>query len=152
MNYLFDNAVLDRHAQQASGRPVETPEEFADRLYWLLSYPDATVDSDAHLLDSFLDRKRVYSRGEAGGVRLGLLLIVTCLVGFAWGWTHSSMSPNGATVLAVLILASTIGIFWAFGHFYRRADRRADRRAAAYTARVEQRLRQDTTGDHIWDA
>lgn len=145
--YLFDNAVLDRHAKLANGLPVESELEFAEALWLLAKFPDAGVAADAELLDSFIDRRNALA-GEHGGVHLGVLLIVVLAVGGFWGWTHSSAAPNGATLLGVLIIASTVSIIATFGHFYRRAERRAK----AYTAEVEQRLRQDTSGAHYGDA
>lgn len=145
--YLWDNAVLDRHARIANGLPVETELEFAEALVLMASFPDGGVDADAELLDSFMDRKRALA-GERGGIHLGVLLIVVGVVGGFWGWTHSSSAPNGATVLGVLIVTSTVSIIATFGHFYRRAERRAK----VYTAEVEKRLRQDTTGAHYGDA
>lgn len=146
--YLFDNAVLDRHARIANRIPVDGELVFAERLWLLASVPAVDEDVDDELLDTFLDRKRLYTKGETGGVRLGLMLIVTLLGAGAWGWFHGSSAPNGATLLGILLFAVTVSIIATFGHFYRRAERRG----AAYTARIEKRLRQDTTGDHIWDA
>lgn len=144
--YLFDNAVIDRYARIANGLPVESELEFADRLLWLASFPDRGAQADEVLLDSFLDRKRIY--GERGGIHIGVAFIVVLVAGGLWGWTHSSAAPNGATMLGILIVAVAVLIIATFGHLYRRAERRG----AAYTAKVEKRLRQDTTGDHIWDA
>lgn len=146
--YLFDNAVLDRHAKLANGLPVEGELVFADRLWLLTTVPAVDEDADDQLLDTFLDRKRYYGRDQRGGVGLGVLMVVVLAGAGVWGWFHSSSAPNGATLLAVLILAVTVAIIATFGHVYRRAERRD----AAYTARIEKRLRQDTTGDHIWDA
>lgn len=146
--YLFDNAVLDRHAKLAAGIPVEGELVFADRLWLLASVPAVDEDADDVLLDTFLDRKRVYSRTETGGVGLAVLVIVTLLGAAAWGWFHSSSAPNGATLLGVLIVAFAVLIIATFRRFYRRAERRA----ATYTARIEKRLRQDTSGAHYGDA
>lgn len=144
--YLFDNAVLDRHAKLANGLDVESELEFADRLVWLASFPDRGVQADEVLLDSFLDRKRIY--GERGGIHIGVAFIVVLVVGGVWGWTHSSSAPNGATLLALLVLAVAVAV----PALVIRASRRADRIAAARTAKVQERVQQDTTGDHIWDA
>lgn len=59
--YLFDNAVLDRHARMANGLEVETELEFADRLLFLAAFPAGGLKLDDKLLDSFLDRKRAWS-------------------------------------------------------------------------------------------
>lgn len=148
--YLFDNAVLDRHAKLANGLPVEGEFEFADRLWLLARSPASDVDGDDRLLDTFLDRRNVYApvRTEAGGIRIGLAVIVLLVAAGFFGWTHSSAAPNGATLLAIEVLAVVIAV----PTIVIKACRRADRRAAAYTARVEGHVQQDTTGDHIWDA
>lgn len=145
--YLFDNAILDRNARLANGMPVESAVEFAEALLMLGRFPDGGVEGDDELLDSFMDRKR-FLADQRGGIHVGVAFIVVLAVGGFWGWTHSSAAPNGATLTGVLIVAVTVAILWTFGHFYRRAERRGK----AYTASVEKRLRQDTTGDHIWDA
>lgn len=85
---------------------------------------------------------------EQGRVPLGVVIPVAGVGAMAWGWFHSSSSPNGATVLAVLIIAVAVGIVWGFGRRWRRTDREA----AAYTKDIETRLVSDTSGDHIWDA
>lgn len=85
---------------------------------------------------------------EQGRVPLGVLFPVAGLGAAVWGWTHSSSSPNGATLLAVLVIAVTVAIVWGFFHRWRRTDQAA----AAYTKAVEKRLVPDTSGDHIWDA
>lgn len=85
---------------------------------------------------------------EQGRVPLGVLFPVAGLGAAVWGWTHSSSSPNGATLLAVLVIAVTVAIVWGFFHRWRRTDQAA----AAYTKDVEKRLVSDTSGDHIWDA
>lgn len=148
--YLFDNAVLDRHAKLANGLPVEAEFEFADRLWLLARSPASDVESDDRLLDSFLDRRNVYApvRSEAGGVALGVLLIVVLLAAGAWGWFHSSSAPNGATLLGILIVAAAVLIIGTFGHAYRRSERHG----RANTKRMESGMQQDTSGDHIWDA
>jgi hypothetical protein len=145
--YLWDNAVLDRHAKLACGLPVDDELEFAERLAFLMRFPNGTVAEEDELLDSFLDRKRAYARTEAGGVRYGVLLIVACLGLFGWGWTHSSSAPNGATLLAIVVLALAIAV----PTLVIKAARRADRAAAALTTKREGRLQQNTTGDHILD-
>jgi hypothetical protein len=134
VTYLFDNAVIDRNARIATGWPVEGEYEFADRLWLLLQAPPGDIDSDDELLDTFLDRKRILSR-DAGAALPGVLVLVTLVGAFLWGWTHSAAAPNGATLLAVLILATAIAVPTAVIG----ACRRADRAAAAYTARVEGR-------------
>jgi hypothetical protein len=146
--YLFDNAVLDRHAKLANGLPVEGELVFADRLWLLTTVPAVDEDADEVLLDTFLDRKRYYGRDQRGGVGLGVLLIVVLVGGGAWGWTHSSSAPNGATLLGILLLAIAIAVPTVFIRWWRNLDRAC----AAYTAEVEGRVQQDTTGDHIWDA
>lgn len=148
--YLFDNAVLDRHAKLANGLAVEGEFEFADRLWLLARSPASDVEGDDRLLDSFLDRKHVYApvRSETGGIGLGVLFIVVCAGAALWGWTHGSSAPNGATVLGVLIIAVGVLIIGTFGHFYRRSEQRGQ----AHTKRMESGMQQDTTGDHIWDA
>jgi hypothetical protein len=80
-------------------------------------------------------------------VKRGLVLIAVGLGLFVWGWTHGSRTPNGAWLLAVAIVGTTVLIFATFGVRYRRGERRD----AAYTKRMEAGMRQDTTGDHIWD-
>lgn len=145
-NYLWDNLVLDRHAKIANGMPVESELEFAFALVMLGKFPDTGLAGDEELLDSFLDRRRVLA-DQRGSVGVGLAVIVT-LVGLAlWGWTHSSSAPNGATLLGLLILAVAAGIVWTFSHLYRRAEARGK----AYTAEMESRLSQDTTGAHYLD-
>lgn len=147
--YLFDNRVLDRHAKLANGLPVESELEFAEALAFLTRFPDAGVQADDELLDSFLDRKRALATvGERGGVRVGVALIVVLVVAGLWGWFHSSSAPNGATLLGVLIVAAAVLIIGTLGHFYRRSERQG----AAHTKRMEDGMQQDTTGDHIWDA
>lgn len=145
--YLFDNAVLDRHAKIANGLPVDDELVFAGRLWWLVTVPKRDEDYDADLLDSFLARKRVYA-DQRGGIHIGVLFIVVLVAGGLWGWTHSSSSPNGATLLGIAIVAVGVSIIATFGHLYRRAERKGKAR----TARIEKRLLQDTSGDHIWDA
>lgn len=106
-----------------------------------------TQDADRRL--RALDRSaRAKARGQKGGATFGVLLFVVCLGGFGWGWFHSSTAPNGATLLAVLIVAAAVLIIGTFGHLYRRSEQRG----RARTKRMEDRLQQDTTGDHIWDA
>lgn len=60
VNYLFDNAVLDRYARIANGLEVETELEFADRLWLLGSIPAGDLHADVQL-DTFMDRVRVWS-------------------------------------------------------------------------------------------
>lgn len=146
--YLFDNAVLDRNARLANGLPVESELVFAERILFLAAFPPGTIEHDDALLDTFLDRKKAIARTQVGGIRLHVLIPVFGLAASAWGWFHSSSSPNGATVLAVLVIAATVGIVWGFGRRWRRAEREA----AAYTKDVADRLVQDTSGDHLWDA
>ena len=145
--YLFDNAILDRNARLANGLPVEPADEFAEALLMLGRFPDGGVDGDDELLDSFMDRKR-FLADQRGGIHVGVAFIVVLVAGGLWGWTHSSAAPNGATLTGMLIVAATVLIVSTFGHFYRRAEQRGK----AYTAKIEKRLRQDTSGDHIWDA
>lgn len=145
--YLFDNAVLDRNARLANGLLVEPAVEFAEALLMLGRFPDGGVDGDDELLDSFMDRKR-FLADQRGGIHVAVAFIVVLVAGGLWGWTHSSAAPNGATLLAVLVLAIAIAvptavIGWA---------RRIDHNAAAYTKRMESGMQQDTSGDHIWDA
>jgi hypothetical protein len=147
--YLFDNAVLDRHARLANGMPVESELEFAEALVLLASYPDVGVQGDDELLDSFMDRKHALTAwSERGGVRLGVLIAVACIGAAFWGWTHGSSRPNGATVFGVLLGAALIVVPTLFIRWWRRGDREA----AEYTAEIEGRVEQDTTGVHIWDA
>lgn len=147
--YLFDNAVLDRHARLANGMPVESELEFGSRLLFLAAFPAVDARADDELLDSFMDRKHALaSWRERGGIRLGVLLLVGCLGAAVFGWTHGSSSPNGATLAAVLIIAGALAGPTLFIRWWREVDRRS----AAYTEDVESRTQQDTTGDHIWDA
>lgn len=85
---------------------------------------------------------------ETGGIRLALTFIVTLAGLSLWGWTHSSSAPNGATLLALAVLGIAVLVVTVFIRWWRELDRRS----ATYTASVEPRVEQDTTGDHIWDA
>lgn len=59
--YLFDNAVLDRHARLANGLDVDSELEFAERLHLLSRFPDGGVQADDELLDGFLQRVKIWS-------------------------------------------------------------------------------------------
>lgn len=85
---------------------------------------------------------------EHGRVPLGVVIPVGGLGAAAWGWFHSSSAPNGATVFAVLFIAVTIAIVSVFVRWYRRREELE----AAYTKDISDRLVQDTSGDHVWDA
>lgn len=119
----------------------------ADRLLWLASILDSTPQLDDALIDSLTARKRAAAT-EAGHIHPYVAIPLVLLAAAAWGWFHSSSAPNGATVFAVLVIASTVGILWAFGRWWHHADQAAK----AYTKDVESRLQTDTSGDHIWDA
>lgn len=84
---------------------------------------------------------------ESGSIRLGLAFIVTLVGLFFWGWTHSSSTPNGATLLAIAILGTAVLIVSLGISSWRRADRKA----SAYTKRLEPGIRQDTSGAHYED-
>lgn len=118
----------------------------ADRLLWLVSILDSTPQLDDELIDSLNPRKRTVAT-EAGQIHPYVAIPLVLLAAAAWGWFHSSSAPNGATVFAVLVIATTVGILWAFGRWWRRTDQAA----AAYTKDVEKRLVPDTSADHIFD-
>ena len=58
MSYLFDNAVIDRHARMSNGFEVEPEAEFAERLHLLSTFPGGTVEE----ADTFLDRVHLWRR------------------------------------------------------------------------------------------
>jgi hypothetical protein len=85
---------------------------------------------------------------DGGSIRIALTFIITLAGLFLWGWTHSSRSPNGATLLAVAVLGVLILVPAVFIRWWRELDRRS----ARYTKAMQPRVQQDTSGDHIWDA
>lgn len=87
------------------------------------------------------------SPADAGSIRTGLAFIVTLVGLFFWGWTHSSRSPNGATLLAIAILGTAVLLVSLGISIWRRADHQA----AAYTERIQPGIRQDTSGEHYQD-
>lgn len=89
-----------------------------------------------------------HRRRDEGGMSVGLAFIVACVGLFLWGFTHGSDRPDGAWLLAVAIVGAVVLLLATGIVTYRRRER-AD---AAYTAEMEKRLKQDMTGDHIWDA
>lgn len=108
------------------------------------------LDRDADQRMDALARSIVNGRPctDHGRIHPGVLFPLAGIGAFAWGWTHSSSSPNGATLLVVLIIGATLLILAVFVAWYRRAEREG----AAYTADVESRTQSDTSGAHIWDA
>lgn len=57
---------------------------------------------------------RVSTQSEQGGAKVGPLAIFASFVGlFLWGWTHSSRTPNGAWLLAVIVAAIGIRVIVA---------------------------------------
>lgn len=67
---------------------------------------------------------------------------------FSWGIGHGATAPNGAWLLAVALLAVALTVLVRFPFDYVRTER-ANKQ---YTDDTLKQLRQDTTGDHIWDA
>jgi hypothetical protein len=51
----------------------------------------------------------------------------------AWGWTHGTPVPNGATLLAVAVLAA---VLWLTRHLTRTVHRYRDREQADVRARL----------------
>ena len=51
-------------------------------------------------------------RTESGRAHLVLLAAVTGVGVAAWGWTHPTTHPNGATVVGVLAVAAAVGLLW----------------------------------------
>lgn len=84
---------------------------------------------------------------EHGGIGTALTFLVTLTGLFLWGWTHSSRSPNGATLLAVAILGIAVLVPTVFIRWWREVDRRS----ARYTATMQPRIEQDTSGEHYQD-
>lgn len=91
-------------------------------------------------------------RPERGFVSLRLLVYPVVGVGLAfWGWTHSSSSPNGATLWALLILSAIVGLAFVVGATIR-GYWVLERQDAADTEDALKRTQADDTGAHIWDA
>lgn len=86
-------------------------------------------------------------RGQQGGATTGMALIVGCVGLFLWGFSHGSTRPDGKWLLSVLIVGGALAGFVYAGRRYRANERTA----AEYTAEMEDRLQQDTTGAHLLD-
>lgn len=86
--------------------------------------------------------------GQRGGIKVGVAIIVAGVGLFLWGFSHGSRSPNGAWIAAVAIVGAVVLVLATGIVGYRRRERRDKE----YTEDVLPRLRQDTSGDHIWDA
>lgn len=54
-------------------------------------------------------------RPEHGRAAAGLMVFVTLFGMFVWGWSHSSARPNGATLLAIAVLAVVAGLLTIVG-------------------------------------
>lgn len=54
-------------------------------------------------------------RPEHGRAATGLMVFVTLFGMFVWGWSHSSARPNGATLLAIAVLAVVAGLLTIVG-------------------------------------
>lgn len=85
--------------------------------------------------------------GDAGRINAALAIIVAGVGLFLWGWSHSNSRPDGAWIAAVAVIGAVVLLLATGAVTYRRRER-AD---AAYTAEMEKRLNQDTTGDHYLD-
>jgi hypothetical protein len=106
----------------------------------------AALDRSAHAPVKKAAAKKP-KRGEQGGLALGVAVILTCLGLGLWGWTHSSSSPNGATLVAVLLL----GLVLAAAVLLIGTGRRRDDRDRAYTEEQLEHLQQDRSGAHYLD-
>lgn len=84
---------------------------------------------------------------EVGAVNVGVAFIVAAVGLFVWGFAHGSRTPNGAWIAGVAVVGAVVAVLATGATKYRRRERRD----AAYTASVESRLQQDTSGEHYWD-
>ncbi len=84
---------------------------------------------------------------DVGGINVGVALIVGFVGLFLWGFAHGSRTPDGAWVAAVAVVGAVVLLLATGVTNYRRRERRD----AAYTADVEGRLKQDTSGAHYLD-
>jgi hypothetical protein len=66
---------------------------------------------------------------------------------FLYGWTNSSRTPDGRTLLAVALVGLVVLLFATGIVRYRRRERED----AARTADLEKRLQQSTSTDHYLD-
>lgn len=114
----------------------------------VVAHLDQDHDERMKTLTELVAANAPCSKCEQGRIPLGVLIPVAGIGAFLWGWFHSASAPNGATLLAILFAAAalavlTLSIRWC---------RRREEIAAANTKSVSDRLIQDTSGDHIWDA
>jgi hypothetical protein len=89
----------------------------------------------------------VKARGSDGRINHAVAFIVAAVGLFLWGFSHGSRTPNGAWVAAVAIVGAVVVVLATGIGGYRRRERRD----AARTAKVEKRLKQDTSGAHYLD-
>ena len=85
---------------------------------------------------------------DAGGVNVGVAIIVGFAGLFLLAFTRGSRTPDGRWIALVAIVGAVVLVLTTGIVGYRRRERRDVER----TADVVPRLKQDTSGDHIWDA
>ena len=102
-----------------------------------------TLDSD--------DNPIPYTWGDhaqGGAINVGVAIIVGFVGLFLLAFTRGSRTPDGRWVALVAIVGAVVLVLSTGIAGYRRRERRDVER----TADVVPRLKQDTSGDHYWDA
>lgn len=87
-------------------------------------------------------------RPEQGAISKSLVIVMSGLGLFGWGFSHGSRTPDGRWIAAVAIVGLAVLLLSTGVVRYRRRERLD----AEQTKEIESRLQGDTTGAHIWDA